>query len=308
MITNKTSIMCCHSFDNRSIICANCGGFGHGYKNCNHPVISYGIICYRMFYDPNTNSVSPRYLMVQRKDSLCYVEFIRGKYEVQNREYIMKLFNNMTQPERERILSNEFNTLWDQMWCRTHGEKLECTRNFTREFKDSQEKFMILKNGIYIKVLGSDKITFLDLNTIIDSTMPLFDDTEWGFPKGRRNVAENDLSCALREFAEETGIAPRNIKVCHDIKPVEEVFSGCNKIRYKHVYYVAKQLSVSYDGGGPRQLKNHLYNPDNKIQSKEIKDVRWFTYQEAQDLIRDQNIERKELFKRLNNMIMRTLQ
>ena len=33
-------------------------------------------------------------------------------------------------------------------------------------------------------------------------------DTEWGFPKGRRNYQEDDRKCALREFEEETGEYP----------------------------------------------------------------------------------------------------
>jgi hypothetical protein len=74
-----------HFRKKNTILCANCGGVGHIYKSCNHPVISYGVICYQMFYDLDTNSIYPKYLMVQRKDSLNYVEFIRGKYDVQNR-------------------------------------------------------------------------------------------------------------------------------------------------------------------------------------------------------------------------------
>ena len=62
----------------KHIFCANCGCIGHVYKSCNHPVISYGIICYTLFYDMEANIVYPKYLMVQRKDSLSYVEFIRG--------------------------------------------------------------------------------------------------------------------------------------------------------------------------------------------------------------------------------------
>jgi 8-oxo-dGTP pyrophosphatase MutT (NUDIX family) len=288
------------------IICANCGGYGHGYKSCNHPIISYGIICYRLIYDHTTNSVSPRYLMVQRKDSLCYVEFIRGKYEPQNKDYLMKLFNNMTEDERLLIRTTDFHILWDQMWCRSQSEKDDLTptqsKSFTKEFKESVDKFNMLKKGFLIRLADSDDLVFFDINHIIDITGALYNDTEWGFPKGRRNISENDLNCALREFSEETGIATKNIRICYDIKPIEEIFSGSNKIRYKHVYFVAKQMSTAME------ITNSLYNPANKMQSKEVKDVRWFTYQDAQDLIREHNVERKELFKRLNSVIMRTIQ
>jgi len=289
-----------------ALICANCGGYGHGYKNCNHPIISYGIICYRFFYDPESNSISPKYLMVQRKDSLCYVEFIRGKYELQNKDYLFKLFTNMTDTERQKIKNHNFEFLWNEMWCRRDGDLTECTRNFNKELKDSQEKFNMLKTGFYIKPVDQEDLVFFNVDYILDNTLSNYDDTEWGFPKGRRNMSENDLTCALREFTEETGINSKQIKICMDIKPIEEVFSGSNKVRYKHVYYVGKQLSTSTDAI-PHYIPP-MYNPENKIQSKEIKDVKWFTYQEAQALIRTHNVERKELFKRLNNVIMRTVQ
>ena len=50
--------------------CRNCGINGHLYKDCIHPVMSFGIICYKI-----ENSVI-KYLMVQRKDSLAFMEFL----------------------------------------------------------------------------------------------------------------------------------------------------------------------------------------------------------------------------------------
>ena len=210
-----------------------------------------------------------------------------------------------TETERNKINEYDFDTLWNEMWCKRDGDKTECTRNFSKEMKDSSEKFAMLQKGFYIKLADSDDMIPFNLDIILQSTIAKYSDTEWGFPKGRRNIAENDMTCALREFTEETGIPYKSIRLCNDIKPIEEVFSGSNKVRYKHVYYIGKHVSYSLDNGVPLPT---LYNPQNKIQSKEIKDVKWFTYQDAQNLIRAHNVERKELFKRLNNMIMRSLQ
>ena len=57
--------------DNYKAYCNNCGSDGHLYRNCKLPVLSYGILC---FTDEHN------ILMIQRKDSLSYIEFIRGKY------------------------------------------------------------------------------------------------------------------------------------------------------------------------------------------------------------------------------------
>lgn len=280
--------------------CANCGGMGHVYKTCNHPVISFGIICYKSEYDPETNSVCPKYLMVQRKDSLCYVEFIRGKYDPQNKDYLMKLFSSMTVDEREKIRNHTFDELWNSMWCRNTHTPEENTKNFNREFKEAKERFGLLTTGYYLVNPLNQQKYFVDLKYILDNSEVEYNETEWGFPKGRRNINESDICCALREFREETGIQARNIKICRNIKPLEEIFTGTNHIRYKHIYYVAKYTP---DKDIPADL---LFNPQNKIQTKEVKDVQWFKYTEAQDRIRPLNVERKELFKRLNQLIIRS--
>jgi 8-oxo-dGTP pyrophosphatase MutT (NUDIX family) len=209
----------------------------------------------------------------------------------------------MTHRERENIREKDFDILWNEMWCRQKDD-VE-TKNFTREFHDASAKFTTIKNGYYINTKDLGLILF-NINFVIDNTVPQYDDTEWGFPKGRRNINENDLSCALREFKEETGIHFKSIKVIHDIKPIEEVFSGSNKVRYKHVYYVAKTSSVSLEVH--KNYTPQMFNPSNKVQVKEVKDVKWFTYQEAMNLIREHNVERKEVLKRLDGLIMRTIQ
>lgn len=272
-----------------TITCANCGGLGHVYRTCNHPTISYGFICYRIVEDFDTNTKYPVYLMVQRKDSLSYVEFMRGKYELENKNYLYKLFSNMTNDERLNIKNHNFEYLWKEMWCKNEDEN---SKNFNKEFIEASQKFGRLYNGYYIKT--TESIEFININYILENTVAEFNESEWGFPKGRRNVNENDICCAMREFKEETGYNPKNLQLCGDMKPLEEVFSGTNKKRYKHVYYVAK------------------FNSDYMISEwtpscREIRDVKWFNYIDAQNHIRDLNIERKELLKRLNSIIFKNM-
>ena len=43
------------------IICKNCNSVGHTYRDCPHPISSYGIICFTII----DNEI--HYLMIQRK-------------------------------------------------------------------------------------------------------------------------------------------------------------------------------------------------------------------------------------------------
>lgn len=275
-----------------NVLCANCGGMGHIYKNCNHPIISYGVICYRLAHDTGTNTVTPEYLMVQRKDSLSYVEFIRGRYNIKSKSYILEMFSLMTEGERQGVATHSFEKLWQDLWCKNICDE---NKNFSKEYKEAAEKFLMLKKGYYIKC-GEER-TFFSIQHILETTISRYNETEWGFPKGRRNINEGDISCALREFKEESGILPKHIQLCHNIKPLEEVFSGSNTVRYKHVYYIGQLMTdVKRDVG---------VDPLNKQQCKEIKSICWFDYNTAQSKIRGSNVERKELFRRLNQLILR---
>ena len=247
------------------VFCANCGALGHMYRSCNQPIISYGVICFKV-----ENRV-PKYLMVQRKDSLAYVEFVRGKFNLNVKSYILELFTLMTEEERYNIISKSFDVIWQEMWCKRICDE---NRNFGKEYKDALDKFSTLKKGYYIKN-SNNELEFLSLQHAYDNTEPKYNETEWGFPKGRRNINEDDVSCALREFKEETGVSPKYIHLCTNyIKPFDEVFSGSNKVRYKHVYYIASATDEEN-----LKLKNidHLY---------EIGEIAWFTIPEAIEKIR----------------------
>lgn len=278
-----------------NVLCANCGCMGHIYKNCNHPIISYGVICYKLMYDKELNGIYPKYLMVQRKDSLHYVEFIRGKYNIKAKMYIMDMFTLMTEDERNGIATQPFEKLWQTLWCKNITDD---SKSFSKEYKEALEKFNLLKKGYYVR--NKDDISFFNIDYIIDNTKSKYNETEWGFPKGRRNINEGDISCALREFREEAGIPSKCIQLSTYIKPLEEVFSGSNKVRYKHVYYIAKMLDET-------DMTSLAIDPSNKQQCKEIRNIQWFSYNDAQSKIRETNVERKELLRRLNQVIIKSI-
>lgn len=266
----------------KKILCANCGSSNHMYKNCTHPITSFGIICVR--FNNIQGNILPEYLMVQRKDSLSYSTFIRGKYRIETKKYLIELFENMTECERNDIITKDFESLWKDLW------KIEECNSFLKEYEDAKFKFEILQKGIRIR-----NYTF-DLNYLINNTKSKFDETEWGFPKGRRNINEGDFQCAMREFVEETSINTQNIRLLFN-DPFNEIFLGGNKLKYKYIYYVCQLFDKQY-------LTEKVILPQNKIQEREVQQAEWFTFNEALGKIRKCNKERIELLTFINSSLM----
>ena len=97
-----------------------------------------------------------------------------------------------------------------------------------------------------------------------------WNETEWEFPKGRRNQKEKDLDCALREFEEETGIDKIDIKIVENVLPFEEIFIGSNHKSYKHKYFLAF-MEKSNDSDD--NLNNFQKTEVSKLEWKTINDV-----------------------------------
>ena len=112
-----------------NVYCGNCGKFGHMYKRCTAPITSLGIICFKK----NENEI--KYLMIQRRDTLGFVEFMRGKYNIENISYIFRLFKIMTISERKRIEKYSFDKLWNDLWMNKN------TRQYHNEYENSKKKF-----------------------------------------------------------------------------------------------------------------------------------------------------------------------
>ena len=69
--------------------------------------------------------------MVKRKDSMAYMEFIRGKYDLADTAYLERLVGNMTFPEQTLVVSEEFDTLWTKLWGQgrdTHSTEYEISK------------------------------------------------------------------------------------------------------------------------------------------------------------------------------------
>lgn len=251
-----------------SKLCINCNKYGHTCKHCHQPITSFGII--------NLKKIDGKlyYLMICRKDTFNYVEFLRGRYETNDVEYLGSLLEGMTISERNLIVNNDFDFLWNKLWIKKSQER------FNKEYYSSKKKFNFLKKNSYLHDLNL-KVSFI------------WSEPEWGFPKGRRNLGESDRNCAVREFEEETGIKNGSYIILNDIRPVKEIFYGTNSNKYKHVYYVAvskEDIVTSID-------------PNNFLQVSEISSIQWFTFEDCLRKIRHYNKEKIKMFTELNNFL-----
>ena len=248
--------------------CNNCGKHGHLFHQCKNPITSIGIIVY------NNDTPDIKYLMIRRKDSLGYVDFMRGKYPLFNKRYLLNIISEMTNEEKNKLLTLEFSVLWNDLW----GEYIGI--QYRGEEKTSSEKFNSLKIGITLSNDG------YNLKSLIEMTEDKWSEPEWGFAKGRRNYQERDLNCALREFEEETGCSKISLKLIQNLAPIEELFTGSNYKSYKHKYYVAYMPKDD--------------NPITNFQKTEVSKVQWLSFEECLKIMRPYNLERIDTLKKVN--------
>jgi 8-oxo-dGTP pyrophosphatase MutT (NUDIX family) len=252
-------------------VCNNCGKLGHIFHQCKLPITSYGIILFR------SSDKDPQYLMIRRKDSFGFIDLIRGKYLCNNIRQLQSCIDEMSDYEKVKILKDPFEKLWAQLW----GDN-NCIQ-YRNEEISSSKKFDIIKNGIYV---DNNKITLED---IVNNSKTQWNETEWEFPKGRRNFQEKDIECAMREFEEETGFSRENITVIDNLMPFEEMFVGSNHKSYKHKYYLA------YINENNQSLNN--------FQKTEVSKLEWKTFNQCLEAIRPYHLEKKLLITNIDKIL-----
>jgi hypothetical protein len=148
----------------RNIYCVNCGEKGHVVKDCHGPITSFGIIAFKVIendtdetYDKNSRLVNilssvkqtittntypkTKFLMIQRKDTMGFTDFVRGKYpdDPSESEKVLPIFlNEMTEQEKQCLLTKSFDEIWRALWV-NHDSK--CFKN---EYEYAYRKYQRL--------------------------------------------------------------------------------------------------------------------------------------------------------------------
>ena len=262
------------------------------------PITSYGLIVFR-----RTPAGRVEYVMIRRRDTLGFIDFMRGKYSVYNKEYILNMILQMTISEKSRLLTDPFETIWHDLWGSETGSGSPQTEQYRMEEHVSREKFTQLRVGIVLKddfytletliQLSRERTLGIGKSDGTGAKPPQTDEwefAEWGFPKGRRNFQEKDYHCAVREFCEETGYSESSLVPVKNLLPFEEIFTGSNYKSYKHKYYLTY---MSYaDSLSPCVF-----------QSSEVSCVEWKSREECMASIRYYNVEKKRVLNKIDEMI-----
>lgn len=264
-----------HHFSHSHSVCNNCGKPGHMFHQCKLPIVSYGIILFRL-----GSEGQPEYLMIRRKDSFGFIDFVRGKYSVNNRQQMQNIVNEMSTEEKQRILDANFPELWVNMWGANNIQ-------YKNEEASSSKKMELIKQGL---VINGETVT---LQKLVEQSTTEWHETEWEFPKGRKNHRETDLDCALREFEEETGINKHCAHVIQNLLPFEETFTGTNGKPYKHKYFLAC-LDNDF-------VNHHL----GEFQPSEVSKQEWKTIGQCLESIRPYNLEKKAMIANVDKVLQR---
>jgi 8-oxo-dGTP pyrophosphatase MutT (NUDIX family) len=287
---------------NKKQLCTNCGENGHSFRQCFAPVTSYGMILVRVRDGwnqaqallQNTSSINGldtiqsniEYLLIQRRDSLGFVEIMRGKYKLQDIDYIRRQLLGTIQTERERLLSMPFDELWCGLWGITTDQQ---GQSYKSEKEMSRTKLETLRLGYLHEETGET----ISLKTLLATLPCKWETPEWGFPKGRRDYRESDFQCALREVKEETGLTDKDICPIRNLNPIQESFFGSNTIHYCHKYFIAfvhSQKSIEMDS-------------TNEHMSREVGNISWYSLDEALRVIRSDNVEKREILLKTSSLL-----
>ena len=281
--------------------CINCNMNGHVYYNCKKPFLSNGIIAVKINEKDNEEHM---FLMVKRKHTFGFIDFVRGKYSVNNKSHLLGMINEMTVGEKDKVMNLDFVSLWNYLWGNTKENEINKEQptkisNFDNEKKHAENKLKTLKEGVYLE---NDNY---NLKQLIEMSNTSWSDPEWEFPKGRKNMGENDIECAFREFVEETGYTYNDLVLLRNLVPYEEIFIGSNYESYKNKYFVCSFVSNNMESNmgivlSPDETTN---KPINMFDKYEISEVKWFSFSECLKHIRIYNHEKKRLLSNINNTL-----
>jgi len=208
-------------------------------NNTKHPdrvKYSMGIACCRI----NEKTHRAELLMVCKRNTYNFVQFVHGSYDPNDSNSVLKLLNGMTRDEKLDLMSGNFNQIWYRIWLNTplNSSYFPAKNKYTILFNDTGSKLRSL-----IERSNNSRLI-------------------WELPKGRKKAfSESDLSCAIREFNEETGLSRGSYQLLN--LPSKKWVIIDNNTKYISRYFLA----------GYKHTGQYVYPA--VYDTSEISEVRW---------------------------------
>ena len=302
---------------NRRYECLNCGSKQHSYRFCPCPHTSFGII---MFRRSSSASDGLEYLMICRRHTFGYTEFVRAQFDIRSFSFTKQLLSEMTNTERKKIHNWSFRCLWNDVWQTQPSRRIptvrtdyssfassstQRNRRYEHEYRKAKAQFESLRNSNMFRAIYS---------SLKDSTWKC---PEWEFPKGKRNPGEHPRTCAVRELGEETGLWSKHaFKILphenSEYPPFEELYQGTDGRKYRHLYYLAEynQCRQGQHQGQmpateiPSESDHYPHlNHHNPIQTREVSAVEWLSLPTCMQRIRSYNVAKRKLLFRIHSLL-----
>jgi 8-oxo-dGTP pyrophosphatase MutT (NUDIX family) len=211
-------------------------------------MLTFGLIVY---YIDSSREIT--FHIAQRRDSLAYINYLRGNVPPNKLERYLAL---MSIEEKYRLQHHSFEDLWKDLFSDPYMIK---DSYYWQAFDKFEKNLEILK-----KSLIDDHSSFL---------------LEWSFPKGRKKkFSEPDLVCALREYREETRSKCYLELIDHSPLSVTRQFRDQTYTTY---YYIAKSKFQPK----PRLYTFQTGSIKRQSISNETGDLVWATHMQAQQLL-----------------------
>lgn len=236
---------------------------------------SYGIICARY----NKKKEKIEVLLVQKRYTYYYIEFILGHYNRNDVKRLTYLFNNMTVDEKVTILSLDFGMIWYK-FCLINPDRSESTYSLTTKererYNKCKRKFesIFLHNQEYLRKLIN---------------MSKSKGYLWEIPKGRKSYPqEKELNAAIREFCEETQVTEQMYELIHDHDQIKLSYYSSN-VKYTNLYYLAfANKKRYYNNENDQKVSKSIADDESDImlnystnsQVCEILSIKWMTIDE----------------------------
>lgn len=205
-------------------------------------------------------------LLINRKHSIYYLEFMMGKYNLNDIKTLELIFSRITKREKDNIKNKEFSELWEELWGK------------------------IIKNNCKYNKINNKFVSLKKNKRLVERLYNIdnYENTEWEFSKGRKNNNEINIDCAIRELKEETNIGLKDYSLVKNILPIIEEYVSTNNVKYRICYYVAH------------------YNKDmidDIVDNDEVYKIKWININESSDYIRDYSKSKKNVINIIKSII-----